>query len=1069
MDELREEISKKGIDVIAIQEPYCYQNAVPGLGLATRIVTDGKTFTSIPTVNRIHTAIAIFNSDLTVLKLEQLSNTHCVCVEITGMRFKGYIISAYFQWSENIEPYIQHLDKVLQYLKGNSIIVCADTNAKSNLWHSNCTDERGEKLENLIAQHNLYIMNRPSRTHTFSNIHGTSNIDVTLSTSTCYNKITHWRIHQDSTTSDHNLITFDIKTTTTDTTPTQQVTPRYNTKRANWKQFIELLEEQLQQDDEPQSTPDTTDADALAAKLELQLRSAADASIPRKTRFPNSAPWWTKPLTELKKQVRRARRDYQAAQNTNREEKLKRRYQTLRNNYTGEIRKAKNTSWKEFVTKEGNLNPWGIIYKIKTEKIHSETAFESIKTSTGHTATWEQTAETLLNTLIPDDSTIGETPWHINVRNETETLPTTDDTPPFATQEVENVIKSLKNGKAPGHDMIEAEMIKTAWPKIQDKLLQLMNRCLSQGKFPEIWKNGVIRVLLKGKNKDRSNPKSYRPICLLPIPSKILEKLISKRLEPVLQAHPLSSDRQFGFKRGKSTEDAIVELRRLVDRSTEKYVVALLFDIAGAFDNVWWPTILQELKRRECPRNIYKLIQSYLSDRSATIGNNANFKTTKTVNRGCPQGSILGPSFWNLIFDDVLRILHNLGYSTIAYADDLIVIISGNSRKHIEDLANAVVKAIMKWCLNHKLQLSQSKSEMVLLKGFLDIKRPPTVKIGQVSMKMSPTVRYLGVHFGTRFNITPHIHYITSKSKNIFNKLSHIAKAHWGITYKNMTILYKGIFVPVITYASAGWSDKANAWHLKELTQAQRHALLRTTRAYRTISTDALTLLAAATPIDLVLREKRAIYMLKHNHTFEIGNITYTAQGTPPSKTQINALRQQIKTETLNIWQHKWNNSTKGRTTYKYFKKVADRLTSDWMLLTFHNIQLLSGHGLLKNYQHRINVASTDNCYCDEQDSVEHVIYDCTHLAHHRIRLIQTLEEAGIRWPCRLQDFVQKHTFGEFSAFATAALHHREAIERAAPPASQTPATQQDTTSVSQHHERRITRAMTRQPTRQQS
>lgn len=1062
MDELKQEISRKGIDIIAIQEPYVWNSTVPGLGLTTRIVTDRKTFTRIPTVNKIHTATAIINPEYTALKLEHLSNTHCVCVEITGRGYVGYIINVYFQWCEDIERYIQHLDKVLEHLKGKNIIVCGDTNAKSILWHSSCTDDRGEKLETLIAQHDLFILNKPSDTHTFSNIHGVSNIDITLASSTCYNKVTSWKIHQDCTTSDHNLITFSINETTCDATQTQDATPRYNTKRANWTKYTELLQEQIQRNELLQLSDDNMDPDAFAAELQQIITTAGNASIPKKTRFPQSAPWWTESLTHLKKEVRRARRQCQSSQGTNRADALKLQYQALRNRYTAEIRRAKNTSWREFVTKEGNSNPWGLAYKIKTDKIQAETVFESLKTDEDHTTTWTQTAHILINTLIPNDDPTDESAWHKAVREEVTIVPDTEDTPQFTTHEVRKVTNALRNGKAPGHDLIEAEMVKAAFPKLQFEITRLMNCCLSKGTFPKTWKKGIIRVLLKGQDKNRTNPKSYRPICLLPILSKVLEKLVSQRLEGILLNHQLSSNRQFGFRKGKSTEDAIVELREIVDHVPHKYAVALLFDIAGAFDNVWWPTILQKLKRRNCPRNIYRLIQDYLSHRTASIGTNRNSTVSKTVNRGCPQGSILGPSFWNLIFDDLLNILESHGFQVIAYADDLIVIIPGNSRKQIEEIANNAVKHIINWCQNHKLQLSAPKSEMILLKGFLDIKRPPTVRIQNCSMKMASVVRYLGIHFGTRLNVAPHIHYITSKSKLIFNKLSHLAKAHWGITHRNMMTLYKGVFIPIITYAAAGWSDRINACHLKLLNQAQRFALIRASRAYRTISTEALTLLTAATPIELLMLEKRAIYRLKHNKDFDIGHFSFNAQEIAPDTDETNRLRQQIRTQVLKIWQNRWEQSTKGRTTYKFITTVEARLNSDWMELTFHNMQLLSGHGLLKNYQMRINVVPSDNCYCGLKDSIEHVIYECSDLTPFRVKLQRTLQEAGLHWPCELHNLVRRETFKEFTAFATEVFRHRETKERHASRTAQSARADQPPRTLPTTT-RRITRASTRQ------
>ena len=71
---------------------------------------------------------------------------------------------------------------------------------------------------------------------------------------------------------------------------------------------------------------------------------------------------------------------------------------------------------------------------------------------------------------------------------------------------------------------------------------------------------------------------------------------------------------QFGFTTGKSTEDAIVELWQAVDASEHRYVVALLFDISEAFDNVWWPLVLKNLRDRECPRNVFEVMVSYFSD-----------------------------------------------------------------------------------------------------------------------------------------------------------------------------------------------------------------------------------------------------------------------------------------------------------------------------------------------------------------------------------------------------------------------------------------------------------------------
>ena len=158
-------------------------------------------------------------------------------------------------------------------------------------------------------------------------------------------------------------------------------------------------------------------------------------------------------------------------------------------------------------------------------------------------------------------------------------------------------------------------------------------------------------------------------------------------------------------------------------------------------------------------------------------------ETGKDVTKGCPEGSVLGLLFWNIIFDEAIEIAGKDRNQPIAFADDLIVVDSANTRREIEARANNVTRALYTWCKQQKLELSTTKSDVILLKGFLDIKRPPTVKINCTSLKMRPTVRYLGVKFGTRLNVKPHID-ITTKARNLFSGFMKLARTHWETQYK---------------------------------------------------------------------------------------------------------------------------------------------------------------------------------------------------------------------------------------------------------------------------------------------
>jgi len=196
------------------------------------------------------------------------------------------------------------------------------------------------------------------------------------------------------------------------------------------------------------------------------------------------------------------------------------------------------------------------------------------------TKTLGETASYFLDVHIPDDREIEDTPEQREIRVTCRNAPDTADAPLMTVEEVADVDKSFKNKKAPGLDLIEAAVLKAACSLIPGQLVMLFNGCPQWGVFPSVWKEGSLRVLLKGEDKDERDPKSYRPICLLSV-GKLFEKLLKSRLMDTSLAPDKVSRRQFGFMPGRSTEDAVVELRRIVSASEGRYAVASLRHLRG--------------------------------------------------------------------------------------------------------------------------------------------------------------------------------------------------------------------------------------------------------------------------------------------------------------------------------------------------------------------------------------------------------------------------------------------------------------------------------------------------------
>ena len=138
--------------------------------------------------------------------------------------------------------------------------------------------------------------------------------------------------------------------------------------------------------------------------------------------------------------------------------------------------------------------------------------------------------------------------------------------------------------------------------------------------------------------------------CLLPIPGKSLEKLTVRRLSSHLIKTNNTRHQQYGFKAGLCMDKAIERVTDFIRESKERNLrtCLLALDFKGAFDNAWHPKILERLRQYRCPYNIYQLSKHFLSDRTASI-QVANHLAKKSTTKGCLQGSVSGPSFWNIL------------------------------------------------------------------------------------------------------------------------------------------------------------------------------------------------------------------------------------------------------------------------------------------------------------------------------------------------------------------------------------------------------------------------------------
>lgn len=1034
--EVSELVRSKKVDIMLLQEIHTIEQksprtfVFPGMG-RHRMVAERK--------ERPWAAVAICNPNFEALYISDISTTHCACVEVLSPGFSFFAVSCYFQCRDDIETHLRQLDVVLHKLSGKRILVAIDANARSSLWGSPVTDGKGIKLENLIRAHGMIVVNKAGQPPTFWATHGSSFIDVTLASSNMSQFLGDWNVREGWTTSDHNSIEIGLGIPAV-CGDEQSSSGRFNTKKVDWEKFSKALVD-LAATRLSGPCPDSVEeVESMAEALTGVIIDSCTASMPIKKRFRKSNPWWTKSLSTLKKGVYRKRKAFQNELNETLRLEKKLAYRSSLREYSKEVKRARRVSWREFVSCHGNSGPWGYVYKQKSSKLRIERVLNTLRRGDRFTQTMEETAQALLDVHVPDDRVEDDTPAQTKIRQGARLAPDTDDTHPFTEMEVVRVAISLKNNKAPGPDRVEVCVLKAACKLIPGYVTHLFNACLKWGIFPKVWKVGALRALLKGEDKDETNPKSYRPICLLSVVGKLFERLLNKRLFATALAPGKISDRQFGFMPGKSVEDAIVEMRRMVTLSEYKVTAALLFDISGAFDNVWWPLVLKALKDRECPKNIFEVLKSYFEDRRVGISWRGG-EVSKRATRGCPQGSVLGPACWNLMFDGLLiGLKEEIGEDYVAFADDLVFVLCCNSRKDLEEKGRKVVSFVENWCASAKLELSAGKTEGIVLKtaktgraalgkgARRDRKRrvhrdhkvdyatrPPKIQIGNSNIKFQKSIRYLGVHFDSGMSVHSHVQYLRQKVGRTFELLRKVAQASWGLTSKTFSIIYKGVFEPTVTFGSAGWFDLCTKKDISNLRSLHRQALIGLVQAYRTISYDSACVLAGCMPIDLLLERSCARYTIRKCHDIQLGDVEISAGDKEAYK--------QIQEVLIGRWQARWETSPRGRVTFGFFDRVQTRLALPDLRVDHFTTQLMCGHGKFAARLSYFSLADSDICECGGLDTAEHVLMECSVFEPQRVALREVVSAEQWRWPEVPRIIVRtKKAFSLFAEFCREVL-----------------------------------------------
>jgi hypothetical protein len=317
-------------------------------------------------------------------------------------------------------------------------------------------------------------------------------------------------------------------------------------------------------------------------------------------------------------------------------------------------------------------------------------------------------------------------------------------------------------------DPVPSSLVKECLPTLLPILTDITNSSLASGTMPEQLKKAHIRPLLKKADKDHEDLKNYRPVSNLSFLSKVIERVVAKRLNHHKDVNNLSQVNQSAFKRNHSVETALMkvqnDLLQAVDRG--KCAILVLLDLSAAFDTVDHAILKKRLKDRFGIRGMaLTWLTSYLSNRKHAVLIGDSTSTEKSHNYDVPQGSVLGPGLYEdytCPLSDIVNFFQSV--KNHLYADDnqIYILFDPNvegDAERAKSILIACIKEIRSFMFSNYLKLNDDKTEVLLigtkhnLKPFLNF----DMQIGTEIVQRSPHARNIGVTFDSEMNMQKHI------------------------------------------------------------------------------------------------------------------------------------------------------------------------------------------------------------------------------------------------------------------------------------------------------------------------
>ena len=347
----------------------------------------------------------------------------------------------------------------------------------------------------------------------------------------------------------------------------------------------------------------------------------------------------------------------------------------------------------------------------------------------------------------------------------------------------------------------------------------MINISLETGLVQNSLKLAKVIPIYKAKAKDDFS--NYRPISILPSVSKILEKVINKRLYFFLQNSKLFFSNQYGFRKNHSTLQAVTKLITDIIESNEnrETTMSVFLDLSKAFDTINHKLLLSKLEFYGIRGIALDWFKNYLANRKQYVIYNNKTSDNLDITCGVPQKSVLGPLLFIVYTNDLPDCIE--GAETILFADDTTICQSSDNIELLYHSMNDNLDRLTDWFKANKLSLNINKSNYMIFPNKRHIDPSHNLSIANTNIDQVKSTKFLGIHIDQQLKWDVHVDSIKSKISSslfIMNKVKHF------ISTSLMKILYYSMVYPYLTYGIALWGSTFQC-HIHKLKVLQKKAI----------------------------------------------------------------------------------------------------------------------------------------------------------------------------------------------------------------------------------------------------